>query len=160
MSINGTLIWYATICDRQVWYIAHAIEADQFDENLRLGKEIHQLFYKDQKRELLIDNQIKIDLLKNKVVAEIKKSSHTIESARLQLGFYLYYLKQKGVEVDGEILIPKERKRLKVILNETLEKKLQALIAKIYTIAALDRPPKAQKIAFCRRCAYKEYCWA
>ncbi|WP_456465775.1 Dna2/Cas4 domain-containing protein, partial [Desulfurobacterium sp.] len=64
-SINGTLIWYYYICKREVWLIAHGIEAEQDNDFIAVGRLIHEKRYKNKAKELLIDNKIKIDLIEN-----------------------------------------------------------------------------------------------
>lgn len=92
ISINGTLIWYYYICQREVWLISHGIEADQEDENIQIGKWIHENSYSREKKELDFGN-IKVDITDNKdgslIIQEIKKSSKFIKSAKMQLLFYL-----------------------------------------------------------------------
>ncbi|WP_028949868.1 CRISPR-associated protein Cas4 [Sulfurihydrogenibium subterraneum] len=161
-KINGTLIWYYYICQREVWLIGHSIEADQENDFLILGKHIHELFYKGEKKEIFIDNTIKIDILSNKkVIGEIKKSSKFIQSARMQIAFYLYYLKkEKGIEFVGELLIPEERKKEKIILTKEIEYKIEKAIKDITEILKLPKPPKPEKIPYCKNCAYKDMCWS
>ncbi|GIX41985.1 MAG: CRISPR-associated protein Cas4 [Leptospiraceae bacterium] len=160
-NINGTLIWYYYICHREVWLIGHSIEPNQENDFIKIGRHIHEHFYKKQKKELLIDNKIKIDIIENKkVIGEIKKSSSFLKSARMQLAFYLYYLKQKGINLKGELLIPEERKKERVILTKEIEQELQDSIKKIKEILELKKPPKPVKIPYCKNCAYKELCWS
>jgi len=161
ININGTLIWYYYICPREVWLIGHSIEADQESDFLILGKHIHEIFYKRQKKEFLIDNTIKIDILPNKkVIGEIKKSSKYLKSAKMQIAFYLYYMKQKGINIEGELLIPEERKREKVVLTKELEQELEKAIKEINKILNQEKPPKPVEIPYCKNCAYKEMCWS
>ena len=162
MKVNGTLIWYYYICPREVWLIGHGIEPEQAHDFLELGRHIHEIFYQREKKEILLDNAIKIDLIRGKkIVGEIKKSSKFLKSATMQLAFYLYYLKkEKGVELDGELLIPEERKKIEVKLTEELEEELQKAIKDIEEILKLEKPPKPKKIPYCKYCAYKEMCWA
>lgn len=160
-NINGTLIWYYYICPREVWLIGHSIEADQESDFLLLGRHIHEIFYKRQKKEFMIDNTIKIDILPSKkVIGEIKKSSKYLKSAKMQVAFYLYYLKQKGIYIEGELLIPEERKREKIKLTTDLEKELEETIIGIKKILKMNKPPQPQKIPYCKNCAYKEMCWS
>jgi len=159
--INGTLIWYYYICPREVWYIGHSIEADQENDFLLLGRHIHELFYKREKKEIFIDNTIKIDILSSKkIVGEIKKSSKYLKSAIMQVAFYLLYLKQKGIFLEGELLIPEERKKEKITLTQEIEKELFKAIKEIKNILNKDKPPKPVKIQYCKNCAYKEMCWS
>lgn len=162
LKVNGTLVWYYHICKREVWLIGHGIEADQQSDFLLLGKHIHEIFYKDRKKEINIDNVIKIDLLPGgKVIGEIKKSSKFLESAKMQLAFYLYYMKyEKGVEMEGVLLIPEERKRIEVRLTEEIEKEIKKVTEEIMEILKLPKPPEVKRIPYCKNCAYKEFCFA
>ncbi len=156
------MVWYYYICTRQVWLIAHSIEPDQENNFLKLGRHIHEIFYKRNKKEFFIDNQIKIDIIyPQKVIGEIKKSSKfNIQSARMQLAFYLFYLKQKGIELDGELHFPEERKKETLKLTPELEKELENAIKNIKKIIAFDIPPEPIKVPFCTNCAYKDMCWS
>jgi CRISPR-associated exonuclease Cas4 len=162
LQVNGTLVWYYFICKREVWLIGHGIEPQQENDFIQLGRHIHEVFYSRRKKELTIDNKIKIDLLPSgKVIGEVKKSSRYLESAKMQLAFYIYYMKhQKGHSMTGELLIPKERKRIRVELTPQLEAQIGKVIENIQRILSLEKPPAAVKIPFCKNCAYKELCWA
>ncbi|HEK25350.1 MAG TPA: Dna2/Cas4 domain-containing protein, partial [Hydrogenobaculum sp.] len=71
-NVNGTLIWYYYICKREVWLIGHGIDADQENDFILLGRHIHDIFYKNYKKEFMIDNTIKIDIIPgNYVIGEI-----------------------------------------------------------------------------------------
>ena len=162
ITIGGTLIWYYYICKREVWLIGHGIEPEQDSDYIALGRHIHEIFYCRRKRELTIDNTIKIDILPGRrVIGEIKKSSRYLESARMQVAFYLYYMKkEKGVPMEGFLLIPEERRRIKVSLTPELEEEIERAVEDIERILSMERPPPAVKIPYCRRCAYRSMCWA
>jgi len=162
IDINGTLIWYYYICKREVWLIGHSIEPEQESDHLTLGRHIHETFYKRRKKDLSIDNKIKIDILPGrKVIGEIKKSSRFLKSAKMQLAFYLYYMKkEKALEMEGVLMVPEERKRVSIRLTEELEKEVEKAIAEIESILKMERPPPAVKINYCKNCAYREMCWA
>ncbi len=160
-GINGTLIWYFYICKREVWLMGHSIEPDQENDFIALGRHIHDIFYERKKKEILIDNTIRIDLLQsNKLIGEIKKSSKFLKSARMQLYFYLYYLKSIGIHKEGELLIPEERKKESLVLTEELEKEIESAIYEIKSILQQDKPPKPEKIQYCKHCGYKALCWS
>ena len=162
MKVNGTLIWYYYICRREVWLIGHGIEPEQENDHITLGRHIHEIFYWRRKRELTIDNTIKIDILPGrKVIGEIKKSSRYLRSAKMQVAFYIYYMKrEKGILMDGLLLIPEERRRIRISLTPELEEELERAIEDIERILRMDRPPPAVKIAYCSKCAYRSMCWA
>ena len=45
-------IWYYCICKREVRLLAHALEADQQDENIQMGNVIHETSYKRNSKEI------------------------------------------------------------------------------------------------------------
>ena len=160
--ITGNLVNAYYICQRKLWLFAHEINPALENPYLEIGSLIGEETYKKDKREILFGN-IKIDLVKkesgNTVVAEIKKSSKGINAARMQLLFYLYKLKERGIDARGELLIPKERKKIDVELDKATEEKLKDALVKIELIITSELPPVPQKIPFCRKCTYFEFCW-
>ena len=162
-SIIPTLIWYYYICPREVWLMAHEINPEQDNALIELGRIFHEYAYKREKKEISIHG-MKIDLLRKEgsdyIIGEIKKSSRFELSAKMQLAYYLYQLKKIGVEAKGELLIPKEKKKIKVELDEELEKEIERAISHIKEIIAMERPPAAVWTKYCRRCAYRYFCWA
>jgi len=162
-KITGTLIWYYYICQREVWLMAHEINPEQDNSFLELGRLLHEESYPREKKGLETSG-MKIDLIKKGkeglIVGEIKKSSRFLQSAKMQLAFYLFKMKEAGIKASGELLIPKEKKRIKVELNEEVEKELQRSMNNILNIITLNKPPPPQKINYCRNCAYREFCWS
>ncbi|MED1419945.1 MULTISPECIES: CRISPR-associated protein Cas4 [Bacillus] len=163
LDVTGTHIWYFFICHRELWLIIHQIAADQDDENLDIGRFISEHRYQNNKKEVVIGN-IKVDRVRmhgqQLIIGEVKKSSRFKESARYQLLFYLDTLKQMGIEAKGELLFPEERRREVVEWTPEAKEKLDEAIRDIRLIASQPVPPPPKKINFCRKCAYREYCWA
>lgn len=159
--ITGTLVWYSVICEREVWLMSRNITPDFDDESLQVGRAVHETTYIEAKKEIQMDG-IRIDLIKEKehVVCEIKTSSKYIESAKLQLLYYLYRLKLEGHEFQGKILIPKERNTVNVHLSEQEEYRLKETLSRIKSITRLETPPEPVFISYCRRCAYRYFCWS
>lgn len=163
MPVTGVHIWYYYICKREVWLIIHQIAADQDDENIDLGRFFNEHTYQRDKKELSLGH-IKVDRVREEngelVVGEVKKSSRFKESARYQLLYYLDTLRQMGVQARGELLFPKERRRERVEWTPEAKQELEKAVADIRRIARLPVPPPPKKISFCKKCAYREYCWA
>lgn len=143
--------------------MAHELTPDQDNPFLELGRIIEDDFYKRVQKFYNFEN-MKIDLIKKSneylLIGEVKKSSKYELSSKMQLAFYLKKLKELGLETKGELLIPKERKIIKVELTEDLENEIDNAIEEIKKIIVLDKPPKLQKIRFCKKCAYREFCWS
>lgn len=163
MPVTGTDIWYYFICKRQCWLMVHRIAPDEEDENIEIGRFIHEYRYGRQKKELDLGS-VKIDrVIKVKgelVVREIKKSSRFLESARFQLLYYLDVLRNMGVIAKGELVFPEERDKETVEWTPEKKAELDKAVEEIRRIARFPMPPEPRKIGFCKKCAYREYCWA
>jgi len=161
--ITGTLIWYYYICKREVWLMARQIVPEQENPHIELGRFISETTYKRDKKQIHLEGII-IDLAKldheKLVIGEVKKSSKFSDSARMQLYYYLYVLRDYGIEAEGELLFPKEKKREKVVLTDDIVRELEAAIKEIREIVSQELPPEAIKIGYCRNCAYREFCWS
>ncbi|GGA34206.1 CRISPR-associated protein Cas4 [Kroppenstedtia guangzhouensis] len=162
MQVTGTLVWYYFICHREVWLLARQIIADQDHEDLDMGRFIQETSYSREKKEVAIDN-IRVDLIQRDgeelVISEVKKSSRFEQGSRMQLLFYLYKFKQKGVNARGELRFPKEKRKETVCLTEAVEKELERIIHHIRTIIKQPVPPPPVKCKYCGKCAYYESCW-
>jgi CRISPR-associated exonuclease Cas4 len=143
--------------------MARQFNPNQEDNFLEIGRLIHENAYLKEKKEIETSH-MKIDLIRKEngkvVVGEIKKSSKFLVPSKMQLLFYLYRLKQKGIILEGELLIPKEKKRIPISLTEEYEEELKRAIKEIKELNKKDLPPPAEKISFCRNCAYNEFCWS
>ncbi len=162
-KITGTLIWYYFICKREVWLMARQIVPEQENPNIELGRFISDTTYRRDKKQIHLEGII-IDLAKlddkKLIIGEVKKSSRFRDSARMQLCFYLYVLRDYGIEAEGELLFPKEKKKEKVILTDETVKELEKAIEEIKKIVMQELPPKAVRIPYCTNCGYREFCWS
>lgn len=142
--------------------MSHELNPEQDNPFLEIGRLIHEDSYKREKKEISVGN-MKIDLIKKAngetIIGEVKKSSRFEKSARMQLAFYLYRLKEQGINVTGELLIPEEKKRISVELTPDVESELMEVFKKIREIISEEKPPSPEKISFCSNCAYREFCW-
>ncbi len=163
VKVSGTLMWYYFVCKREVWLMSREVTPFEEDDLLEIGRLIHEDSYKREKKEVDLFS-MKIDVLRKAngrlLIGEMKKSSSYLMPARMQLLFYLYRLKEMGISAEGELLVPKERKKEKVILSEEAEEKVKNAITDIQKIIALETPPPAVKTHFCNKCAYKDFCFA
>lgn len=147
-------------CPREAWLEYYHIHSDQNHELLALGRLIHEHSYTRLRKEIFVDQLLKIDLFRNNLIAEVKKSSKHLEAARLQLAYYLYYLKhQKGLYMEGILLFPKERKTEKLTLTPELEKTITKILNEIQVLVSSDQPPPPKRIRYCRSCSFQEICW-
>lgn len=55
--VNGTLIWYFYICEREVWLMSRRIEPDQDKDALVIGRYLHENSYNRKKKEVDLDRK-------------------------------------------------------------------------------------------------------
>ncbi len=163
IKVTGTLMWYYYICHRQVWLMARHVVPEQDHANLDFGRFWQDTAYARDRKEISVGH-LKFDLIRRKdgqlVIGEVKKSSRYEKSAMMQLALYLYELRELGIEAQGELMFPEEKKRQSIVLTPQLAAKIEEAKRDILRIAYLDSPPKPIKGRYCRNCAYGDFCWA
>ncbi len=161
--VSGTYVWYYMVCKREVWLMSRAIVPDERHQSVDIGRFVHINVYAREKKEVEYGG-MKFDLFKSKggsvIIGEIKKSSRHMESAKMQLLFYLYELEKAGVHATGQLLVPEERLRVDVILDEESREKIISITDEITSLVETSLPPPPEKCPFCNSCAYAELCWA
>ena len=161
--INGTQINYYFICKTKLWLFSHNIQMEQESDNVKLGKNLHENSYKKE-NDVLIDNLINVDFIKNNnpiEIHEVKKTQSMKKSHEFQLLYYIYYLKnEKGLNnIVGYLNYPENRKKIKIELTDEKEKELNDVLEDINNIIN-SNIPKPKKSRICRKCAYFEFCFA
>lgn len=161
--IVGSLVHAYVVCQRKAWLMSRQICPDEDHVYLQIGRLIQSQSYSRERKEVHLGH-LSLDLIcrggQNLVVAEVKKSSRALEAARMQLAFYLYELQEMGIEAEGELLFPEERRRERLILDENLSRQVENLKIRILALICRDQAPPPEKIRFCGKCAYAEFCWA
>ena len=131
--ITGVMIYYYFVCKRKLWYFVHEINMESENENVLMGKLLDESSYQRDDKHINIDNVINIDFIKeHKELHEIKKSRSIEEAGVWQMKYYLYYLKQRGVDgFKGRIDYPLLKKNLTVELTQEDERRLEEIIREI-----------------------------
>ena len=163
IDINGSLVLSYTNCRREAWLMAHRIIPEQDNTSMSLGRLIHEASYENRgEKDVSIDN-IKLDMVEEKkgktIVSEIKKSKYSLEGARDQLLFYLLRLKEMGVQAEGQLLVPKEKKKITITLTEEEEERIKKLCEEIQKLVEGPIPDIKRAQSKCKNCAYYTYCW-
>lgn len=161
LKATGLQVQYHQVCKRKLWLHSHQINFEQDSDTVLQGKILHEQSYnyKDRK-ELDIDQLIKIDLYEDEYIGEVKSSSKMTHADRAQLMYYLYVLKQLGIEKKGRIHYPKEKKTEEITLTKEDEKKIEEILMDIENVISQEKPPKFKKLPYCSKCAYHSFCFA
>ena len=159
---TGTQVNYYLVCARKLWLFSHDVTLEHTSERVELGRLIHETSFARERKEVLID-RIKIDFSgREGIIHEVKKGRSLERAHRFQLLYYLYYLKQRGVEnVRGELHYPKLRRRETVELTPEAERELEAILTNIERVLSQPKPlPRIAKTSLCKKCSYYELCYA
>lgn len=163
IHLTGSAFYNYVICPRKAWLMQYQVDPEREHELLSLGRLNNTEHYQRAEKELPLPG-IKVDQIRREdgklVIGEVKKSSSGMEASILQLSFYLHTLEEAGVKARGEVLVPKERKKVAVVLDEGTRKNLTEATKEITDLMRSHKPPKAEWIPFCHNCAYAEFCWS
>lgn len=159
-KFTGTEVGYYFICKKKLWWFHHGIQMETESDRVKLGKIVHENSYERRKKEISIDGKIVLDWQSEGVIHEVKLSDSMEEAHEFQLLYYIYYLKQKGVEdLTGQIDYPKLRQTKEVELTPEKESRLIAAINEMENIVSNERPPEVEFMKICRSCSFAELCW-
>ncbi|MBK3333104.1 CRISPR-associated protein Cas4 [Persephonella atlantica] len=160
LKISGLKVNYYFICKRKMWLFDRKITMEKNSEKVLLGAILHEISYKkDKPKEVLIDNLISVDILDNFNIREVKYSDKMEKADRMQILYYLYYLKKLGIHKKGIINYPKQRKREFVELKPEDEKEIEKVLIQINKILKQKKPPPVIDEPYCKKCAYFEFCY-
>lgn len=161
MNITGIMIYYYFVCQRRLWYFINQINMEQNSELVQIGKIIDETTYTREKKQILIDNTINIDFIKNgAVLHEVKKTKSIEEAGIWQIKYYMYYLENKGVEnVKAKIDFPLLRESKEIILEGDDRKVLDNVITNIEEIARMEKPLDIINSKICKKCSYFDLCY-
>lgn len=164
MQITATLINLYHVCKREMWLHAHGIQMEHTSDTVAEGKLIGETSYQDRAEkytELEIDG-IKIDFYdaKNRVIHEVKKSDKVEEAHIAQVKYYLYILRQNGIE-DATAIIeyPKMRQRQVVEWEEGDLENIKRWIGDVRKIVSQEACPPLVKLKICKKCSYFDFCY-
>lgn len=160
IEVGGLHMQYYAICKRKLWLYSRQISFETENDRVIEGTLLHESSYKRKDKELMVGDFAKIDVIDSEFVQETKLSSKMKKADEMQLLYYLYLLKKRGIEKRGKIAYTKEKKVIEIELNENNESKIRKSIAEIYKIIENDTAPKLKKLPYCKSCAYYDFCYA
>lgn len=160
-KITGVMVYYYFVCQRKLWFFYNDLTMESNSDLVGIGKLIDETSYKREKKNIIIEENINIDFLKDwKIIHEVKKSRKMDKAATWQLKYYIWFLKEKGVAIEKGILdYPLLRKREDVFLTAEDERELKTILETIEEIVKSNLPPKNIDKPMCKKCAYYELCY-
>ncbi|MCX7904255.1 MAG: CRISPR-associated protein Cas4 [Caloramator sp.] len=159
-KVQGIKVNYYFVCKRKLWLFSKGITMEDKSDRVLQGKLLHESSYpRIETREIMVDDLLKIDIVEDEYVREVKITSKMHMADRMQLLYYLYYLKSMGIEKVGVINYVKEKRREFIKLDEEAEREVIKALRDIKDILKLEKPPKAEKLPYCKKCSYYELCY-
>lgn len=161
MRITGVMIEYYFICKKKLWYFANQIQMEDEHENVVIGKVIDENAYPKESKHLLIDGTINIDFIRQHMqIHEVKKSKSIEEASIWQVKYYLYYLRELGMDgITGVIDYPLLRRNVNVEIEKNDKDRIEQIKNDIINIISMPNPPITDKKRICGKCAYYEMCF-
>ena len=102
---------------------------------------------------------MKIDFVDKHGILHDIKSGPAMETAHImQLCYYLYVLKQKGISNRKGVINYRQRRTTEVELTIEREQEIEIAIEKVNEITTLPTPPHADYMKICKSCSYQELC--
>ncbi|MEJ5167467.1 MAG: CRISPR-associated protein Cas4 [Thermoanaerobaculia bacterium] len=145
------------------WLFSNYIEMEKTFDLVEIGKIISEESFKREKYKEFLFDDVKIDFLMvgdEIIVNEVKKSKKLEEAHIWQVKFYIYRLREMGLNCKrGIIRYPKLMKKLEVELQKEDIKKIEGSFSEIKEIINRVEPPAPVNKPYCKKCAYYEFCF-
>lgn len=159
-QFTGTEVGYYFVCVRKLWWFAHGLTMEHENDRVAMGRLVHQESYGRRKKELNIDDRIVLDWREDGIIHEVKLTDSMERAHEMQLLYYLYYLKRKGVEgLRGQIDYPRLRETRTVELTPELEREIEDAVSEMERVVSASTPPEVEWMKICRSCSYADLCW-
>lgn len=161
MKITGLMIYYYFVCHRKLWYFVNEINMEQNSELVELGKILDENSYTRERKNIMIDNTINIDFIKNEcILHEIKKTKALEEASIWQVKYYMYYLEKRGIKnITARIDLPLIKQTKEIFIEEGDIQRIEEVIKDIEKILKQEKPPNVISEKICKKCAYFDLCY-
>ena len=158
-QVSGVEFEYYHVCKTQLWLFSHNLIKSDDDENVKVGRILHEERYKREKKDRsLFRSRFDVIKFKDKYVVYERKKEKLLKAHEYQLLYYLFQLHLiTNSEVEGVLIAPGTRKILK--LTDEIKKKIINDLTEIIKIKKLPDPPPPKKIKRCAKCAYRTFCF-
>lgn len=167
---SGTVVYYAALCGRKLWWFTHGLEQESGSDLVAQGRNLQERSYSERRKEVEISGALRVDGIDvvtrdggttTITIHEVKRSRTGYHAQRMQLLHYMRTLRSLGMSsVRGVLEYPQQRRRVEVLLTPESESELDVLLSQIDEVRKAEAPPVvADRAGFCENCAYDDLCW-
>lgn len=159
-KITGIMLYYYFVCKRKLWLFYNGISMEDENENVQIGKFLDENTYCNERKHIMINNEINLDFVKDfRMIHEIKKSRKIEEASIWQVKYYLYYLKKYEVnDISATIDYPLLKRTIKVELTEDDIIKIDKILNEIVEVINNLSIPVCENSKKCKKCAFFDLC--
>ncbi len=162
VKLYGTLYRYSEVCERQLWFQARRISPDPEDDLLLIGRLIHEEFFSNYSKEVWLHGTAMDIVLEDGgklIIMEIKRSMSLLRSYILQVGFYLYLLRYRGIDANAVLTFPESRRNITISWTNQLAELIREATLKIERVVLSEDVPRPNRKDWCKVCAYRDLCY-
>ncbi len=162
-TITGTQMAYLYLCRRKLWLHYHGFRPENQNVAVQIGKQIGDSTFQRAKKELPLGDIGVIDWaeLKHGVIHETKSAKCPKNAEVAQTRYYLWWMREQGMNVDRCVVhYPKQKRTKEINWTDSMKQDVQDDLAEARRIVAMPKPPPASKLPYCRSCAFQELCFA
>ncbi len=161
---TGVQVAYYHVCKRKLWLFSKGLAYEKESEDVAIGRLLDELSYARQRKEDGVAlERIKVDFITlddGVVINEVKKSKSLEEAHVLQVKYYMWAFKKKGIKVLYALIrYPRLRRVQKVYLSPEDEREIERILEGISQTLSDPVPPEPINAKYCKRCAYYEFCY-
>lgn len=161
IPITGTEMVYLYLCMRKLWLFHHGIRPENENVTVQIGKLIGETTFKRKNKEVKLGNIGVVDWaeLQHGIIHETKKSRCPMGAEVAQVRYYLWWMREHGMNIDRCIIhYPKQKKTKEVVWESEMSTSVEDDLRRARKIVTRPRPPEFEQLKWCRSCAYREFC--
>ena len=162
-NITGTEIAYLYICKRKLWLSRHGLRPENEHVNVQIGRFIQETTFPRHEKEIKLGDIGVVDWaeFKDGRIHETKKGRSPMAADIAQTRYYLWWLRNNGINVDTCIIhYPKLRKTRELVWEESFIERVKEDLCKAREIVSAPVPPEYSELKWCKSCAYFDFCTA
>lgn len=159
--MTGKEMEYLHVCKRKLWFFRHGIRPELGNELVQLGILLGQTTFRRQDKELQLGGVGVVDWaeLQHGTIHETKSSSCPMQADVAQVRYYLWWMRERGINVDRCVIhYPKQKRTKEVVWAGDMTEEVTRDLAEAGDIVSRPHPPPRQRLRWCRRCAYADLC--
>lgn len=161
--ITATALTYLKICRRKLWLHAHGIRLENAHVNVQIGKHIQNTTFDRKEKDIPLGDIGVIDWaeFKHGILHETKKGKTPAAADELQVKFYMSWMRNHGIAIQGaRIHYPKQKRTTEIPWDDAFHDEVETDLTEARHSLDQPQPPPVIKLPYCKSCAFCEFCFS